>query len=103
MSDDERRMVIHIRNDAHMSPGKAAAQAVHAALMLVGAHPGTPVIVLGASKRRIEECEVVVRDAGRTEVAPGTVTAGASFEPRRDPEPTDLSATRARADKEAAK
>lgn len=74
------RLVIRVNSNVSMSRGKFAAQAVHAALMLTGAHHGGPVIVLGGKPGEVEACEVVVRDAGRTEVAPGTLTAGASWE-----------------------
>lgn len=76
------RLVIRLNNNVTMSRGKAAAQAVHAALLLLRAHPGCPVIVLGASRSEVEACDVTVRDAGRTEVEPGTLTAGASWEVR---------------------
>lgn len=58
-----------------MSRGKAAAQAVHAALSYFNIDHGA-VIVLGANKKKIESCKIVIRDAGKTEIAPGTVTAG---------------------------
>lgn len=76
------RLVIRVRSDG-LTRGKAAAAAVHAALIHLGEHPGTPVIVLGANKAEIEAMPTVVRDAGRTEVEPGTVTAGAAWEPPR--------------------
>ena len=76
--DGERRLVVRV--DKNLTRGKACAAAVHAALMLLGKHPGTPVIVLGASREELHDNEVVVHDAGRTEVAPGTVTAGARWE-----------------------
>jgi len=76
----EQRLVILVNNNVKMSRGKFAAQAVHAALQLVGAHPHTPVIVLGASRGAVLECDVQIRDAGRTEVEPGTLTAGAFFD-----------------------
>lgn len=80
----EQRLVIRLNSNVKMSRGKAAAQAVHAALELVGAHPHTPVIVLGGSASDVLECEVQVRDAGRTEVEPGTLTAGAFFDEIKD-------------------
>lgn len=83
MSTRQKRLVIRVNSDVKMSRGKYAAQAVHAALILLGAHRGWPVIVLGAHARDIaDECEVVVHDAGRTEIPPGTLTAGASWEYR---------------------
>jgi PTH2 family peptidyl-tRNA hydrolase len=70
---DERLTILA---NSNVSRGKFAAAAVHAALMHYGIPHGA-VIVLGASANQIErDCELVVRDAGRTEVEPGTVTAG---------------------------
>lgn len=71
--DRDRLVILTNRN---LGRGKAAAAAVHAAL----AHFDVPhgaVIVLGATATQIEEqCQQVIRDAGATEVEPGTVTAG---------------------------
>lgn len=78
---DERKMRIYVRDDIKMSRGKYAAQAVHAALLAVGAHPDVPVIVLGAGREEIESKTTVVHDAGRTEVEPGTPTAGTNWRP----------------------
>lgn len=62
--------------NSNVSRGKAAAAAVHAALNHYGIAHGA-VIVLGAKPSDIEaQCVDVVRDAGRTEVEPGTITAG---------------------------
>lgn len=72
----EPRLVILTNDDLKMSRGKRCAQAVHAALMALGVHPGCPVIVLGASSKEIEACPVQIRDAGLTELEPGTLTAG---------------------------
>lgn len=69
---------ILVNSGLKMSRGKYAAQAVHAALLAVGAHPGGPVIVLGATAEQIADCPVQVHDAGITELAPGTLTAGAT-------------------------
>lgn len=74
-----KRLVIRVRSDVKMSRGKYAAQAVHAALLHLGVHPGTPVIVLGGKRVEVEDMTTLVRDAGWTEVAPGTLTAGASW------------------------
>jgi PTH2 family peptidyl-tRNA hydrolase len=62
-------------SNSQLSRGTAAA-AVHAALRHHAVEHGV-VVVLGARPGQIEEeCDLVVRDAGRTEVKPGTVTAG---------------------------
>jgi PTH2 family peptidyl-tRNA hydrolase len=76
------RMVILVNSNANMSRGKFAAQAVHAALLLHGVHHGGPVIVLGGKPGEIADMPTVVHDAGRTEVEPGTLTAGARWESR---------------------
>lgn len=78
--EDDRRMMIRIANGNRMSRGKYAAQAVHAALALVGAHPGCAVIVLGATKDQVLSMPVCIHDAGATELEPGTLTAGAEWE-----------------------
>ena len=77
MSD---RIVIHA--NSNVSRGKFAAAAVHAALTAAGVHPGLPVIVLGAKPAEIERHTTVIRDAGLTEVVPGTVTAGTDWDPQ---------------------
>lgn len=73
------RLMIMVNSDVKMSRGKYAAQAVHAALAALGVHPGVPVIVLGAHKSEIEKLNTRVLDAGRTEVAPNTLTAGTDW------------------------
>ena len=70
---DDRMVILA---NSNVSRGKFAAAAVHAALAYYGIPHGA-VIVLGASPGVIaDECEIVIHDAGRTEVTPGTVTAG---------------------------
>lgn len=71
------RMVIYA--NSNVTRGKFAAAAVHAALTAIGAHHGGPVIVLGAKPSEIEKHATVIRDAGKTEVEPGTVTAGTDW------------------------
>jgi PTH2 family peptidyl-tRNA hydrolase len=85
----EDRLKIIVNDRVTMSRGKYAAQAVHAALMAFGVHHGGPVIVLGGSPAEIEECAIQIRDAGRTEVEQGTLTAGAAEIPT-EPEPDHL-------------
>lgn len=78
--EDERRLVILVNDRVKMSRGKYAAQAVHAALLALGVHPDVPVIVLGGSPDEISQMRTTVHDAGRTEVEPGTLTAGTDWE-----------------------
>lgn len=73
---DDERLVIIVNDQVNMSRDKYAAQAVHAALMAFGIHTDRPVIVLGGSSAEISECSIRVYVAGRTEVAPNTLTAG---------------------------
>lgn len=70
---------IVMNGNVKMSPGKLAAQAVHAALAAYGIEHGS-VVVLNGSKRKVEEMDVQIHDAGLTELTPGTLTAGASLE-----------------------
>lgn len=76
MTTSEPKLRIYMNTNAKMSRGKFAAHAVHAALLHYGVHPGTPVVVIGAKPRDIENMATVVRDEGRTELEPGTLTAG---------------------------
>lgn len=77
--EEEQRLVILVNSNAKMSRGKYAAQAVHAALRAFGVHPGCPVIVLGATPDVIAQKRVTIRDAGWTEIPPGTLTAGTDW------------------------
>ena len=81
-----KRLLIRITGGRRMSRGKYAAQAVHAALELLGVHPHTPVIVLGGSREQVLAMPVNLRDAGCTELAPGTLTAGAEWVSGRVPD-----------------
>jgi PTH2 family peptidyl-tRNA hydrolase len=73
------KLKIFLNTNITMSRGKYAAHAVHAALTAFGVHPGTPVVVLGAKPRDIENMRVSIRDEGRTELQPGTLTAGTDW------------------------
>ena len=77
-ADDDPEVRILVNTNVSMSRHKAAAQAVHAALAAFGIPHGR-VVVLGGRPDEVAAMDVVVRDAGRTEVAPGTLTAGAAL------------------------
>lgn len=88
------RVKILYRENVKMTPGKLAAQAVHAALGLQAATlvkdelilARMSVVVLAASDKKYEEAKAAspehcaIRDAGLTEVAPGTETCFAFLE-----------------------
>ncbi|WP_182252828.1 hypothetical protein [Microbacterium esteraromaticum] len=86
---DDGRIRIWVNSGEKMSRGKYAAAAVHAALTAAGVHPGVPVIVLGGQRDHIERMSTVIRDAGRTEVEPGTATAGTDYVFEAAHAPTD--------------
>ena len=74
--DPVSRLVILVNRNAKLTPGKMAAQVAHAALEAHGV-PHRAVVVLDATPTRIErECTIQVRDAGLTELEPGTLTCG---------------------------
>ncbi len=66
-----------LNRDVPMSRGKACAQAVHAALRAFDVPHGR-VVVLNGTADEVAAMPVVIRDAGLTEVQPGTMTAGAA-------------------------
>lgn len=76
---EKLRIYINRKLDGVISPNKRAAHAVHAALVAFGVHPGVKVIVLDKGPTVIEEMHTVIRDAGHTELAPGTLTAGTDW------------------------
>jgi PTH2 family peptidyl-tRNA hydrolase len=69
---------VRIMVNTNLSKGKGAAAAVHAALAAAGVPHGRVVVLHGTATRIERECEAdsIIRDAGRTEVDPGTITAG---------------------------
>tara|TARA_B100000123_G_scaffold25877_1_gene17834 strand:- start:630 stop:1040 length:411 start_codon:yes stop_codon:yes gene_type:complete len=75
---DEEPLRIWWNHNLHgkITPGKLAAHAAHAALHAYGIDYTHPIVVLSAGKGRIEAMEVVIRDAGHTELTPGTITTG---------------------------
>jgi PTH2 family peptidyl-tRNA hydrolase len=82
MTDDARgdgRIRIFVNTNLTWSRGKMAAHVAHAALTAAGVHPGVPIVVLGAKPRDIEKMSTVMRDEGRTELEPGTLTAGTDY------------------------
>ena len=83
------RLKILARKNLKMTPGKLAAQSVHAALGLaLKAHleAAMPVVVLEVSDKKFQEavaaneCCYVVHDAGYTEVPAGAQTCVAFLE-----------------------
>lgn len=88
---NDERLKILVRKNLKMSPGKVAAQCVHAALGLdkfhgISLHPHMSVVVLHVSDKKFEEAKAAhdgfsIKDAGFTEVAPGTETVFAYIEP----------------------
>jgi PTH2 family peptidyl-tRNA hydrolase len=71
---------IRYNRSLKMSPGKIAAQAVHAALAAYGIEHGS-VVVLEGTATQVNQMDVQIHDAGLTEVEPGSLTAGASLVP----------------------
>lgn len=79
-----KKLVVVMNHGPKMTRGKFAAQAVHAALFACGVHPETPVVVISGSTAAIEVMPIQIRDAGRTELAAGTLTAGAIWIPENE-------------------
>jgi PTH2 family peptidyl-tRNA hydrolase len=68
---------ILLNGEVTMTRGKACAQAVHAALAAFDVPHGRVVVLTGTGDE-VAAMDVVIRDAGLTEVEPGTTTAGAT-------------------------
>ena len=78
------KLKIIYRRNLKMSPGKLAAQCVHAATLIGHTDYSMNVVVLSMSDKKFNETvanegAVVVVDAGHTELEPGTVTCGAYY------------------------
>ena len=76
---EDRKMRIYVNRGLDWTPNKRAAHAVHAALEAVGMHQGQRVVVLDKGPTKIETLNVVIHDAGHTELEPGTLTAGTDW------------------------
>jgi PTH2 family peptidyl-tRNA hydrolase len=76
---EKLRIYINRKLEGIISPNKRAAHAVHAALEAFGVHPGVKVIVLDKGPTEIEKMTTHIRDAGHTELEPGTLTAGTNW------------------------
>lgn len=74
-----KKLRIYLNRTLDITPGKFAAHAVHAALLAFGVHPGVPVVVLEKGPTKIEQMRIHVRDAGHTELKPGTLTSGTDW------------------------
>lgn len=81
----ESKLRIYINRKLDISENKRAAHAVHAALVAFGVHPGIKVVVLDKGPTVIEDMRVVIHDAGHTELAPGTLTAGTNWPEDSEP------------------
>lgn len=81
MTQDDGRIRVFVNTNLgkSWSRGKMAAHVAHAVLRAAGVHPGTPIVVLGAKPRDIEGMRTYIRDKGRTELQPGTITAGTDY------------------------
>ena len=82
---EKLRIYINRKLEGIISPNKRAAHAVHAALEAFGVHPGVKVIVLDKGPTEIEKMSTHIRDAGHTELEPGTLTAGTNWPADSEP------------------
>lgn len=76
---EDRRIKVFVNTNLNWSRGKMAAHVAHAVLEASGLHPHVPIVVLGAKPRDITELRTVIHDEGRTELEPGTLTAGTDY------------------------
>lgn len=76
---DDGRIRVFVNSNLGWSRGKMAAHVAHTVLTAAGIHPDVPIVVLGAKPRVIEEMATHIRDEGRTELEPGTLTAGTDY------------------------
>jgi len=79
------RLKIIYRKNLKMSPGKLAAQAVHAATGINHKEYYMNVVVLAVSDKKFKEIvfekgAFVVKDAGHTELEPGTETCASFYD-----------------------
>ena len=82
---DKMRIYVNRSLDKIWTPNKRAAHVAHAALMAFGVHPGTKIVVLDAGPTKIEKMRTHVKDAGHTELEPGTLTAGTNWPEDSEP------------------
>lgn len=83
------RLLYALNPDITMSSGKALAQIAHAAVMAADlGHDVSQARVIAPERFDLPGCLAEVRDAGLTEVAPGTVTVRVLVR-ERHPEPDD--------------
>lgn len=77
--DETPKIKIVVNTNVKMSRGKMAAHVAHAVLQAAGVHPEVPIVVLGGKPRDIEQMTTFIRDHGKTELEPGTITAGTDY------------------------
>lgn len=77
--DEPQKIKVIVNTNVTMSRGKMAAHVAHAVLQAAGVHPDVPVVVLGGKPRDIEQMTTFIRDHGKTELEPGTITAGTDY------------------------
>lgn len=78
-STPDARIRVFVNTNLTWSRGKMAAHVAHAVLQAAGVHPEVPIVVLGGKPRDIREMATFIEDEGRTELEPGTLTAGTDY------------------------